>query len=119
MVQVSWELSSPYLGSMLHKLLPRDTYTLYKSGARVRIDGHLKGMKEDSGSFLPEWKYGSFSFVVDTTQGVSMKPMYISHDKKYYYLLEVRWIYPTSVWQCMSTLGVTKLRCMLQHRHSE
>jgi hypothetical protein len=90
-MQVSWELSSPYLGSMLHKLLPRDTYTLFKSGARVRIDGHLKGMKENSGTFLPELKYGSFSIIVDTSQGGSMKPIYVSHDKKCYTILEVCW----------------------------
>jgi hypothetical protein len=91
-MQVSWELSSPYLGSVLHKLLPRDTYTLYKSGTRVRIDGHLKGMREDATTFLPEWKYGSFSIIADTSNACSMKPLYISHDKRYYTFLEVRWV---------------------------
>ena len=90
MPQVSWELTSPVLGAVLHKHLPRDTYTVYKRGCRVRVDGHMKGMHEDSGTLLPCWKYGHFSLLVDTDPQRAIQPLYVSHDKQQYTVVDVR-----------------------------
>ena len=43
------------LGALLAKYLPHDIYTVYKAGARMRIDGALKGVKADAASMLPQW----------------------------------------------------------------
>lgn len=88
--QVSWELTSPVLGAVLHKHLPRDTYTVYKRGCRLRVDGHMKGMHEDGNTLLPCWKYGHFSILVDTDPQSAVQPLYVSHDKQQYTVVDVR-----------------------------
>ena len=73
---------------MLHKHLPRDTYTIYKWGTRVRIDGHLKGMKEDTKTLLPNRKYGNFSMLINTSAEDRMA-LFVNHEKNQYTAMEV------------------------------
>lgn len=71
--------------------MPKDTYTVYKRGSCLRIDGHMKGMNEDAKTMLPLWKYGHFSLHIDcdAPDGKSA-PLYVSHDKQRYTPLDVR-----------------------------
>jgi hypothetical protein len=91
MLQVSWDLSSPYLNAIFGKHMPKDTYTVYKCGSCLRIDGHMKGMNEDAKTLLPLWKYGHWSIHIDCdAPGGPSAPVYVSHDKMRYTRLEVR-----------------------------
>lgn len=91
-LQVSWELSSPVLGPVFGRYFPKDTYTVYKLGGLLRIDGALKGVKDDAKTMLPNWKYGQFSILIDTNRGPAgfTPPVYVSHDKRRYTRLNVR-----------------------------
>lgn len=53
----------PGLGLLLRKYAPHDTYTIWKVGNKLRVDGSLMGI--DTKSLVPEWKRGHFSLVVD------------------------------------------------------
>eukprot|EP00892_Ulva_mutabilis_P007107 jgi/Ulvmu1/4769/UM020_0054.1 len=87
-LQINWDLNSTILGAVLNKHLPRDTYTVWKLGSRLRVDGHLKGMREDSKTLLPHWKYGHFSILLNTARGERMA-LYVNHDRKTYTVMEV------------------------------
>lgn len=63
---------------------------MWKRGGRIRIDGHMKGMNEDAKTLLPTWKYGHFSLLVDTAAADAASPIYVSHDKQRYTMLDVR-----------------------------
>ena len=62
-MQFKWELASPWVGFLLRRFLPHDTYLISKKGLKVRVDGSLYGVAM-MGS-LPEWKRGSFSLLFD------------------------------------------------------
>ncbi|KAF8072507.1 ankrd13c [Scenedesmus sp. PABB004] len=64
-LQLKWQLGSavPGLGLLLRRYAPHDTYTVWKVGSRLRVDGSLMGV--DTKSLVPEWKRGHFSIVVD------------------------------------------------------
>ena len=98
MLQINWDLNSTLLGAVLHKHLPRDTYTVWKLGTHLRIDGHLKGMREDSKTLLPNWKYGHFSILLNTAKDERMA-LYVNHDRKTYTVMEVSSCFVISV--CM------------------
>jgi hypothetical protein len=112
---VSWELSSPVLGAVLHKHLPRDTYTVYKSGGRLRIDGHLKGINDEASGLLPSWKFGHFSFLVDTvsTGEKWQPPVHVNHDRKTCTPLDVRPLPLLTHWRVdtVGALGATSPCC--------
>lgn len=80
------------LGLALGKYFPSDTYTLWKRGGLLRIDGSLKGVKEEAKTMLPNWKYGHFSLLIDTNTGPTgfQPPVYVSHDKQRFTRLDVR-----------------------------
>lgn len=48
---------------LLRKYAPHDTYTIWKVGDKLRVDGSLLGV--DTKSLVPEWKRGHFSLIVD------------------------------------------------------
>jgi hypothetical protein len=48
---------------LLRKYAPHDTYTIWKVGDKLRVDGSLMGI--DTKSLVPEWKRGHFSLIVD------------------------------------------------------
>jgi hypothetical protein len=75
------------------------------------MDGHMKGMNEDSKTLLPCWKYGHFSMLIDTDTVGKAIPVYVSHDKKRYTLIEVR------IWlMCMrSRQGIAQLRLVFSY----
>lgn len=77
------------VGLLLHKFLPHDTYTVWKLGTRIRIDGALKGLDEDAHSMLPSWKYGHFSILVDAGKHTPTAVL-VDHDKGTYTPIEVR-----------------------------
>ena len=87
-VQLKWELSSTLLGVLIGKYLPHDTYTVYKMGSHLRVDGALKGVKPDAASMLPQWKYGAFSLIIDTND-VKRGVLYVDHVKKRYMRVQV------------------------------
>ena len=86
---MSWDVWSPVLGPLLSKSLPKDTYTVWKRGSLLRVDGHMKGLNEDTKTMLPQWKYGHFSILIDMDTP-NAKPLYVSHDKRRYTPLDVR-----------------------------
>jgi hypothetical protein len=64
-VRVKWELTSPLLGPLLRAAAPGDTYSVWKRGAAVRVDGALRGLESGGAGvgLLPEWRRGPFSVV--------------------------------------------------------
>lgn len=64
-MQLRWELGSPLFGLLLRHYAPDDTYSVYKVGKLLRVDGTLMGMDERSHGLIPRWKRGSFSLLVD------------------------------------------------------
>ena len=62
-----WELGSPLFGLLLKRYAPDDTYLMWKSGLRLRIDGTLRGLDPKSTALLPHWKRGPFSLLVDAS----------------------------------------------------
>ncbi|GAX85185.1 hypothetical protein CEUSTIGMA_g12603.t1 [Chlamydomonas eustigma] len=69
--KLHWELGSsvPGLGLLIRRLAPHDTYTIWKKGSCIRIDGSLMGMKESGTSGLPDWKKGRFSLLYNGEGG--------------------------------------------------
>lgn len=65
-MQLRWELGSPLFGILLRRYAPDDTYTIYKMGLKLRVDGTLRGI-EHSHSLFPKWKRGPFSLLVDAS----------------------------------------------------
>ncbi|CAG9460116.1 unnamed protein product [Pedinophyceae sp. YPF-701] len=63
-LQLSWDLGSPIFGLILRKVAPSDTYTIYKSGHYIRIDGNLRGIDKRSSGIIPRWKRGPFSVLL-------------------------------------------------------
>lgn len=60
----------PGLGVLLRRYAPHDTYTIWKVGDKLRVDGSLMGL--DTKSVVPEWKRGHFSLIVDgSPEGVA------------------------------------------------
>ncbi|KAG1657169.1 hypothetical protein FOA52_012284 [Chlamydomonas sp. UWO 241] len=61
--KLSWEISStvPGVGYLLRTYAPHDTFTIWKQGDRLRMDGTLMGVEKGGKSVLPEWKRGHFS----------------------------------------------------------
>ena len=51
------------LGLLLKRYAPHDTYTVWKVGDAVRIDGTLRGLDQTKASIIPEWRRGPFSVV--------------------------------------------------------
>lgn len=82
-MKMSWELGSnfPGLGMLIKRYAPHDTYTLWKKGATIRVDGTLMGVDRDSKNIIPEWKRGHFSLIYD---GTTDKPQtwFLNHKKK-------------------------------------
>ena len=66
-LKLSWRLGSalPGLGALLRRYAPADTYTVWKVGDRLRVDGSLMGIDASAGGLIPEWKRGHFSLVLD------------------------------------------------------
>ncbi|KAF6263147.1 GPCR-chaperone-domain-containing protein [Scenedesmus sp. NREL 46B-D3] len=64
-LQLKWQVGSslPGLGMLLRRYAPHDTYTVWKVGDRLRVDGSLMGI--DTKKMMPEWKRGHFSLIVD------------------------------------------------------
>jgi hypothetical protein len=64
--QLEWQLGSslPGLSMLLRRYAPHDTYTVWKVGDRLRVDGSLMGL-DTSSNMIPEWKRGHFSLIVD------------------------------------------------------
>lgn len=69
--QLHWELSSsvPGVGLLLRRYAPHDTYTIWKQGSQIRVDGSLMGVREGGQSLLPEWKNGHFSLLYNGEGG--------------------------------------------------
>lgn len=66
-IQLRWELGSPLFGWILRRYAPDDTYTIYKVGLRLRVDGSLRGMDPTSRALLPRWRKGPFSLLMDAS----------------------------------------------------
>lgn len=66
-MNLSWRLGSavPGLGMLLRRYAPADTYTMWKVGDRLRVDGSLMGIDTKSAALIPEWKRGHFSLIMD------------------------------------------------------
>ncbi|CAD7700140.1 unnamed protein product [Ostreobium quekettii] len=64
-MELTWQLGSPVLGFLLRKWAPYDTYTIWKQGTKIRVDGTLMGIDKSSARILPEWKRGKFSLLFD------------------------------------------------------
>lgn len=60
------------IGYLLKKFAPHDTYKIYKTGSRIRVDGTLMGIEKNSSSIIPEWKRGQFSLLFDGNQRPSV-----------------------------------------------
>eukprot|EP00775_Hariotina_reticulata_P002921 gene2921-3208_t len=62
-LQLQWQLGSsvPGLGLLLRRYAPHDTYTIWKAGDRLRVDGTLMGL--DTKNIMPQWKRGHFSLI--------------------------------------------------------
>lgn len=61
---MSWELGSNLFGYLLRQYAPSDTYTIYKYGNRIRVDGSLMGLDDEAKTYMPEWKRSHFSIVL-------------------------------------------------------
>lgn len=66
-MQLRWELGSPLFGIILRRYAPDDTYTIYKKGLKLRVDGSLRGIEHHGHSIFPKWKRGPFSLLVDAS----------------------------------------------------
>ena len=60
---LKWRFGSPLFGYVVKRYAPSDTYTLWKRGDKLRIDGSLTGVDVE-GSLLPRWKRGRFSLLI-------------------------------------------------------
>ncbi|KAG2484522.1 hypothetical protein HYH03_016661 [Edaphochlamys debaryana] len=82
-LQLKWELGSgmPGVGALVRRYAPHDTYTLWKKGGLIRVDGTLMGVDEDGQSMMPNWKRGHFSLLYDAT-GDKGRAMFVNHGKK-------------------------------------
>eukprot|EP00798_Chlamydomonas_sp_ICE-L_P012745 gene12745-15994_t len=82
-LQLNWELSSslPGVGMLVRRYAPHDTYTIYKQGSQIRVDGTLMGIDKEGSGMLPEWKRGNFSLLYDTS-GETAVVAFVNHKKK-------------------------------------
>ncbi|GFR49346.1 hypothetical protein Agub_g11366, partial [Astrephomene gubernaculifera] len=97
-LQLRWELGSamPGVGALVRRYAPHDTYTLWKKGGRIRVDGTLMGLDDGSGgasspsggggpSLLPAWKRGAFSLLYDASGAEGRgRALFVNHTKKTY-----------------------------------
>ncbi|KAL4448118.1 hypothetical protein ABPG75_005337 [Micractinium tetrahymenae] len=83
-MQLRWELGSPLFGLLLRHYAPDDTYTVYKVGNLLRVDGTLMGLDDRSRSFIPRWKRGRFSLLVDAG-ATPTAAFLVDHVEKVYY----------------------------------
>lgn len=91
-LQLAWELGSsvPGIGLLLRRYAPHDTYSIWKVGRCLRVDGTLMGIDESGGGesggggnggfrgVVPQWKRGHFSLIYDGGQG-SMRLWFVDH----------------------------------------
>ncbi|KAG2426558.1 hypothetical protein HXX76_011783 [Chlamydomonas incerta] len=82
-LQLKWELGSgmPGVGALVRRYAPHDTYTLWKKGGRIRVDGSLMGVDDGSASLVPGWKRGHFSLLYDAS-GDKARSVFVNHTKK-------------------------------------
>lgn len=83
-MQLRWELGSPLFGLLLRHYAPDDTYTVYKVGNLLRVDGTLMGLDDRSRSFIPRWKRGHFSLLVDAG-ATPTAAFLVDHTEKAFY----------------------------------
>eukprot|EP01025_Chloroclados_australasicus_P011006 TRINITY_DN1476_c0_g1_i4.p2 TRINITY_DN1476_c0_g1~~TRINITY_DN1476_c0_g1_i4.p2 ORF type:complete len:641 (-),score=64.94 TRINITY_DN1476_c0_g1_i4:470-2161(-) len=86
-MKLQWEFGSPVIGLLIRRYCPNDTYTIWKRGRYIRIDGSLMGIDQKRSGLLPEWKRGHFSILFDGT-GDKTKSWLLNHTKKYVYDLK-------------------------------
>lgn len=87
LLQLKSELGSsvPGLSMLLHRYAPHDTYSIWKVGDRLRVDGSLMGLDGKTPSLLPEWKRGHFSLIFDgSVAGSSPRLLFLNHLKQSY-----------------------------------
>eukprot|EP00891_Asterochloris_glomerata_P003431 jgi/Astpho2/3431/Aster-07031 len=80
-MKINWQLGSAVFGLLLRRYAPHDTYTIWKRGTRLRIDGSWMGVDEESTSMIPEWKRGHFSLLFDGGFQPSLI-LLLDHEKK-------------------------------------
>jgi hypothetical protein len=64
-MQMNWCLGSMLFSPLLKQFAPYDTYTIWKQGTRLRVDGTLMGLDEEAqekGGWR-FWKRGHFSLL--------------------------------------------------------
>lgn len=88
------------IGYVLRKFAPHDTYKIYKTGSKIRVDGTLIGIEKNSSAMIPEWKRGDFSLLYDGTHQQSR--IYLAFHKTSKY--------PTlTLKSCLCSRGVYRL----------
>ncbi|GLC40853.1 hypothetical protein PLESTB_000015800 [Pleodorina starrii] len=82
-LQLKWELGSsmPGVGALVRRYAPHDTYTLWKKGGLIRVDGSLMGVDSEGGSVVPSWKRGHFSLLYDAS-GDRARAVIVNHTDK-------------------------------------
>eukprot|EP01026_Neomeris_dumetosa_P074137 TRINITY_DN7693_c0_g1_i12.p1 TRINITY_DN7693_c0_g1~~TRINITY_DN7693_c0_g1_i12.p1 ORF type:complete len:562 (-),score=88.43 TRINITY_DN7693_c0_g1_i12:574-2259(-) len=86
-MKLQWEFGSPVIGLLIRRYCPCDTYTIWKRGRYLRIDGSLMGVDQKKSGLLPEWKRGHFSVIFDGSQEKTQSWL-LNHTKKYVYDLK-------------------------------
>eukprot|EP00210_Caulerpa_lentillifera_P002235 g2148.t1 len=87
-MELNWQLGSPVIGYLLKKFAPHDTYKIYKTGSKIRVDGTLMGIEKNSTSIIPEWKRGDFSLLFDGSHQPSRIFLILHKTKEYLDLSE-------------------------------
>ncbi|GLI68183.1 hypothetical protein VaNZ11_012527 [Volvox africanus] len=82
-LQLKWELGSsmPGVGALVRRYAPHDTYTLWKKGGFIRVDGSLMGIDVENANVVPTWKRGHFSLLYNAT-GEKARAIIVNHADK-------------------------------------
>eukprot|EP00210_Caulerpa_lentillifera_P000558 g539.t1 len=87
-MELNWQLGSPVIGYLLRKFAPHDTYKIYKTGCKIRVDGNLMGIAKNSKALIPEWRRGKFSLLFDGSKTKSCIFLAFHETKEYLDLTE-------------------------------
>ena len=83
-MKIKWRFGSPLLGLLVARYAPSDTYTVWKRGERLRIDGTLLGVDVGERA-IPSWRRGKFSLLVPTPAAGAPPRLYlINHTARRY-----------------------------------
>ncbi|GIL52373.1 hypothetical protein Vafri_8261 [Volvox africanus] len=82
-LKLKWELGSsmPGVGALVRRYAPHDTYTLWKKGGFIRVDGSLMGIDMENANVVPTWKRGHFSLLYNAT-GEKARAIIVNHADK-------------------------------------